>query len=417
LVITNAYLTERSKQMENRFSTGALLSALILAGIVCLWIIAKGGTTQTESLLLGLVLTILSILGSWIASRFYAERSFNKNLRIFALKASEKVTNLSNELDRLSAFLQQELEAGDYESHSQVLLAKNSRIEAAVHIINTLKSVNDRSLSDWQGVIGDELMQQRRAQEEREEELKELIDRLESLSSGDADQETAEEDENTAILRTEIASLKGDVRVLASQVSGIPIRRPKALQARQDIDGKCPKCFHPIQYRQRPKSNSFKSVICVNCGANLYSHYSEEGFVLSSRSPVPEEVICPNCLQSLMVNLDPMPGSKLEWDCESCGVPVRAFRTAKRINMKKVDVANAATSEEPELDERIIERVRESMPPQPWPTGAAKQVASELGLSTKIVSGAIHKLVDCGVFKLQVDGQLYAREPLVDQSS
>jgi hypothetical protein len=131
--------------MESRWSTGALLAALILGILLCLGIIARGGTTQTESLLLTVVLTILSIVGSWIASSFYSERSFNKNLRVFALKASEKVTNLSNELDRLSAFLQQELEADDYHSPNDALLGKNSRIEAAVHIINTLKSVNDGS--------------------------------------------------------------------------------------------------------------------------------------------------------------------------------------------------------------------------------------------------------------------------------
>lgn len=169
--------------MNSRWSTIILLLGMIVGVFICIWIIAKGGTTSSEGLLLSVVLTILSIIGSWIASRFYAEESFNKNLRIFALKAAEKVTNLSNELDRLSVFLQQELKSTEYESPSQSLLAKDLRIEGAVHILHTLKSVNDKSLSDWQGVIGEEIIAQREEQEEREEYLRELLARFESIDT------------------------------------------------------------------------------------------------------------------------------------------------------------------------------------------------------------------------------------------
>jgi hypothetical protein len=39
----------------------------------------------------------------------------------------------------------------------EALQAREERIESAIHLIRTLKSVNDTSLSDWEGVIGDEL--------------------------------------------------------------------------------------------------------------------------------------------------------------------------------------------------------------------------------------------------------------------
>jgi hypothetical protein len=131
-----------------------MLIVAMLVGIgVCLWRITAAAPTPNEALLLSLFLTLLSILGSWIVSRYYSESSFNKSLRIFALKAAEKVTNLSNELDRLSAFVQQELKDNEYESPAEALLAKSIRFEGVIHIINTLKSVNDRSLSDWQGSL------------------------------------------------------------------------------------------------------------------------------------------------------------------------------------------------------------------------------------------------------------------------
>ncbi|MEK6333813.1 MAG: hypothetical protein AABM67_02630 [Acidobacteriota bacterium] len=405
--------------MESRWSTGALLAALILGILLCLWMIARGGTTTTESLLVTVVLTILSILGSWIASGFYSERSFNKNLRVFALKASEKVTNLSNELDRLSAFLQQELEADDYHSPNEALLAKNSRIEAAVHVINTLKSVNDGSRSDWQGVIGDEIIRQREEQEEREEELKELIERVESLSVSDVETESEEAHEDAATLRAEVDSMKADLRVLASQVSGVPIRRPKPLQTRQDVESNCPQCSHKVQYRQRPKPTSFKGLSCQNCGARLYSQHTDQGFVLKVRLPIPEVLTCPTCAHTVSVTMDPMPGSKIESTCEVCRSRFRAYRAANKITIKSLDTPHTkpetATSEDTLLDEGIIERIRRSMPPQPWPHGAARQVASKLQLEPKLVSEAIEQLIEREVFKLQINGLLYTKDKSVSK--
>ena len=97
------------------------------------------------------------------------------NLRTYALKAAEKVTNLSNELSRLSAYLQQELDYTDYRNTEEELQAKEERLESAIRLLSTLKSVNDTSLSDWQGVIGDELAEQREQIHEREQELRETL--------------------------------------------------------------------------------------------------------------------------------------------------------------------------------------------------------------------------------------------------
>jgi hypothetical protein len=105
----------------------------MLGVIICLVVIVAAQLNPRESLLLSLVLTIVSMLGSWLASRFYAEISFNENLRTFALKASEKVDNLSKELDRLALYLQQELDDDDYKNAVENLMAKEYRIEAAIH--------------------------------------------------------------------------------------------------------------------------------------------------------------------------------------------------------------------------------------------------------------------------------------------
>lgn len=220
---TFRHLDEVSMETKNGWITGALIVVLVVGIVACLWRITQSAPTQNEALLLSLFLTLLSIIASWVVSRYYSESSYNKSLRIFALKAAEKVTNLSNELDRLIVFIQEELKDEEYDSHAEALLAKNLRFEGAIHIINTLKSVNDRSLSDWQGVIGEEISAQREVQVEREETLRELLERLDSLQHATLDSTQSHHDEEREHLFSEVASIRNELRFLASRVSGVPV--------------------------------------------------------------------------------------------------------------------------------------------------------------------------------------------------
>jgi len=170
-----------------------ILFLSFVAGIVvCIYIINQGKMTDRESAMLGVLVTILSVLASWIITEMYGtaqykeaiqdvREEYRNNLRTYALNAADKVNNLSNELNKLSNYLEEELVYTDYRSTDEELLAKEERIQSAIHLIRTLKSVNDTALRDWEGVIGEELDQRREEQEEKEEDLKELVARVESL--------------------------------------------------------------------------------------------------------------------------------------------------------------------------------------------------------------------------------------------
>src|SRR3989338_2281542 len=213
---------------ENLWITGVVVVLILAVVVICLWRITSSAPTANEVLLLGVLLTISSMAASWIASRYYSEVSFNKNLRVFALKAAEKVTNLSNQLDRLILFLQQDAREGEFDTLGEALLAKNLRIESAIHAVSTLKSMNDTSLSDWQGVIGEELTAQREVQEEREEVLLDLVERLESLATNQsATLPSRKEDSGNDDIREQIDSLRNEVHILGAQVTGVPITRRK----------------------------------------------------------------------------------------------------------------------------------------------------------------------------------------------
>ncbi len=391
--------------MGDQWFNRALLISLAVGIIVCLIAIALRSWTATESLLLSMLLTVLSILASWLASRYYSEVSFNDRLRVFALKAAEKVNNLSNELDRLSVFLEQELKADDYPSNEQAMLARAIRIESAIHIIHTLKSVNDRSLSDWQGVIGDEINAQREEREELEEDLRELVDRVESLDSAHLEDLVSTQGENTAALQAEVEAIKGELRLLVSQVSGVPVRRAKVPATnRHTIELRCPKCEGAVRYRQRPKVGTSKAVRCSSCGVGLVSSFDGESFSLQVRRSVAERVNCPACTCDFVTDVDIMPGTASEATCPSCGVRVRVLRTQTGVSTKP---GSAPLTDSAILNEEFIVRVKDLMPAQPWPKGITKTVAAGLGVPVGQVSRAIEELQRRGVFQVQFDGQLY----------
>ena len=59
------------------------------------------------------------------------------------------------------------------------------------------------------------------------------------------------------------------------------------------------------------------------------------------------------------------------------------------------------------LTDEIIKKVKDSLPPQPWPKGVSKSVADKLELPHELVSEAIQKLIRKGTFYAQIDGRLY----------
>lgn len=58
------------------------------------------------------------------------------------------------------------------------------------------------------------------------------------------------------------------------------------------------------------------------------------------------------------------------------------------------------------LSEEIIERVKNALPPQPWPKDTHKSVIAELGITSSQYKRAIVELTKQGVVKQQIDGVL-----------
>lgn len=387
-----------------------IVVAFILGIGFCIYLMLGGSLSEKETALLSIVLTIFSILATWIVTHMYTQSQHKKaiqtvqevhraNLRTYALKAAEKVNNLSNQLGLLAAYLQESVDETDSERVQEDLMVKQERIGSAIRMIGTLKSVNDTALSDWEDVIGDELDEQREKQTERQEEVKELIDRLESLSESQLDTQQYAQD-STQVLAKEIESLRKDLRSIAISwgLSPVPLVKSSEKKTRVNVESRCPSCEESITYTQKQKPTSIKTIKCKSCGMKLISRYSaEKRFVLEPHQNVMERIVCPSCKNECEVLLDTLPNSSAVVNCENCHATLTIIRSMQGINIKT----------DHSLTEDIIELVKNNLPPQPWPKGINKSIADKLGLPNKLVAEATQTLIARGVFNLQFGGRLY----------
>jgi hypothetical protein len=253
-------------------------------------------------------------------------------------------------------------------------------------------------------VIGDELTAKLEDQEHREETLRELLERFESVqSTRPAFREPARDDEQTTKLRSEVDSIRDDLRVLVNQVGGLPVRSHRMKTGKVSIQKSCPLCSEMLTYTQKQKPTSVKSLMCTNCRASLYSQQINGEFVMKQRVPVIEVIECPVCTSKIEFKLDPVPGAVGDVECNSCKTPIRAIRRANGMKVKAMEGQVAPSKV-------VEERIKQVMGPQPWPAGRARVVAEQLGLSRQTVSSVIRRLIDQGIFKVQIDGKLYSTD-------
>jgi len=379
----------------------------LVAGIgICFWQLASGDLTTRETMFFSSALAILSIAASWFISKHYSEQSYTKNLQMFRRKASEKVNNLSNELNKLTAFLQQELEPDEDVPSAEALLSKRMRIEAAIHMVGTLKSINEGSLSDWQAVIGAELVEQKEKQEEKEETLRDILEMMKTLPANAPAVDRVEPGEDEPKLQNQIDSIRSEMRVLATQVSGVPIKNPGPNKRKERIENKCPRCEKLLVYSQKTKANSTKALSCPHCGISLVSRESKGTFELLERAPIEEKLECFNCKSPISFPLDPLIGSTAEFDCTNCRARFRATRQATRIRIRHLNKSSGIAAAN-QFSGELLSRIKEAMGKQPWPTGRARQVSSQLNISLATISQALQILIARGDFLLQHDGKLY----------
>lgn len=387
-------------------------AVLIVFVCVIFVILGLSKLSSTEVVLLGVIQTIFSLAAGWLITHAYAKKSefsavrdveeaHQKNLRIFALKAAEKVENLSRELGRLAIYLSQELEEDEYESSDAELLAKEERIESAIHLLNTLKSVNDTSLSDWRGVIGDEIDEIRFRADQREETLEKLVDKIQSIQEDEEVKEVNAEASKTLV--REINKLRRDLNFVAGGVVGNlwTARRSVPSSGRQAFHGDCPNCGNAVVVKQKGRLGNRKGVICTECSSRLVAEVvGSDSIDLYLRRELQEEFACQACGQPQKIMLDELPGASGSRTCSNCSTINMLTRSVTGL------VVRGSSSKGQFLTEEILNRVAKALPEQPWPKGIHGVVAHSLNLDVSLVRKAISQLILSGVCKDQFQGVL-----------
>ncbi len=397
-----------------------ILAVFTLGMLYLLYIIGRQPLTNNEVTLYTVLLTIISIIATWIASYYYSESTYKTavdevdkdhqtKLKTYALKAAEKVNNLSSELNKLSLYLQEELES-EYDNLQQENYSREERIKSAIHIVGTLKSVNDTALSDWKGVIGDELEEQEEEKKEREDALLEIIERYESLLNdlkNDVSHSGNSEYENE--LRQEITSVKKNLAMVINNLSGTITVRPKLIsKTKEEVSHTCPTCTVPLNYRQRPKKNSIKFVVCKNCNTKLLSRWiPDKGFMLEIENNIDEKIECPSCKTEIIFNLSSFPNKSESINCNNCNNLITVTRRINDILIKSQKPSLLKQQISEDVDELFIETVKQKLPAQPWPQGIHKTIADELNISSTKVHSAINELMKRGDFHFQLNGKIY----------
>lgn len=412
----------------NNFIKGLIIVLFIIGILLCIFFIASGDLTGREASLISIIVSIFSILATWIIAHLYSGSQHKKaieevqefhrtNLQTYARKAAEKCNNLSNELNRLSAYIYAELDRSDIENVNELILSREERMSSTIHIVNTLKSVNDTALSDWEGVIGEFLDKQREEKEEQEEEIRDLIERLQDLSEIQYDS-SRESHGHTEMLKQELNALRKEMRIIISNlgISKVQLRKPKR-KTKEDISTPCIACKNLLAYQQRPKLNGYKSMKCPSCNAQLISFYNQQqGFYLEHRTDLTESITCPECETTCMCSLNNLPTSAIDLTCDNCKSDLRISRTIKKVNVKRKKVTTAKKVSA-KVKDKDLQTVKTLLPKQPWQKGVHKMVAEKSGLSNSTVHRAIQELIKKGVFKPQVDGKLFVPEITVSTDS
>ncbi len=412
--------------MKTSLTFTQIVIVIMALGIVgCLIYISTTELNNREAALVSIILTILSIVASYITSQYFAEKGHKEaleevkaqhieNLKTYAINAAEKVDNLSKELHRLTIFLEDDL-AKEYDEPLQGFRTRTDKIDSAIHIIQTLKSVNDTSLSDWRGVIPEELEEKDEEQFEREAELKQLIDRVEELSL----MESEGKKKGETIVEHEIDNLRQQLIEVSRRIDGVRIRPKKTSDkpVKENVGTPCPSCNHQISYRQRPMRNSCKPLTCQACGEKYTARwYADRGFILEPNVDKDENIVCPACDQAFPVKMPSLVYSMKQLACPRCNAIIKLTRNINDINAKKLSGPRPAIEHVEQLTEETIQKVQNAMPPQPWPKNTHRKVIEALGISKHVFDRSIQELIRRGVFHPQINGVIYyKKDTLVEQ--
>lgn len=378
--------------------TVVVVLALITGLSVCLYVSFTKTLSANECLMVGIMVSIFSILISWIVTHVYSQmnlesrteevrKQHEENIRTYAVKAAEKVFNLSGELNRLIENLKSVLEDYDEEEGIEVYnLVLRERIISTIYLVETLKSMNDTFLSDWKGVIGEQIQQQQNL----EKQIKEIAEEVERQKR------IKEQLESQFVSYTELEEIEHHIRdaekQLYQKVLQLPFRARPVIHKpkKQDILVECPACESNNLISIRPRAGARKAFQCKECEEHLKVIYETDTEFEIEKIPLNEfSEKCPLCRKEFRGCIPAYPGAMKNFVCPECACEILVTKKKDGVNVGR-------RQKQRDIPEKLLDRIYQELPPQPWDKDIHKVVAEKLGLSNSLVHRAIKSLLSQG---------------------
>lgn len=320
---------------------GIIVAILVIAGLSEL--------SSREYLFLSILLTVLAIAASWLGTSLGSRASseqmkqslrdeYSENLRTYALKAAEKVQNLSSEIERIIEHVQEPLSNGE---PGDIRLAQQ-KLKTIALMLETIKSVNNTALSDWRGIIKDELEKQ----EEVQNDIDNIYRKLEELEEIQFDSlAPVQLGEQLSIPGIDLEDIDRDIEVYASR-SPIPVRLPRKRRIETLVT--CPMCRRENSTKVNLRGGYKKVVKCQNCGLFFSVSVDPELNIKTEKIESKRESIkCMLCDGEITVAYPIWPGYSFQPQCPSCHSKIRAsidseasirFQQSEKITTRFLDI-------------------------------------------------------------------------------
>lgn len=229
-------------------------------------ILSKATLTDRESTLLTVLLTLFSVLASFVIARIYSRFTYSENLRDMGVQIARGIIVLERQTEILLSWVSGKRSTLDATSSPEVVDA------ALEHIQETLSSfldMNDAALSGIAGVIGDALAQYEGVMEHISEIRNQASEQTQKVEAELAVARSHDEIKRLTKLIDEI-SVDANKRIsVLARSSSLPIPEKPA---RSMFFASCPNCGNETLEEMVDRQGETKVLQCENCEEHFNAH-------------------------------------------------------------------------------------------------------------------------------------------------
>ena len=259
--------TTRTRQMTRLLSEWGFIALAAAMFGYAFYSIYQAELTPQETNLFAIVLTVASVLVSWLMTRMYSRYAADSNIRDNNVQVGNSVNNLKSQIRLLTRWIS---------SRRNFLSGKGESVEYDLsldHIEQTLISIDNQITTTLQSIgsiIGDS-----------DRQYGELIIQIQNVVK--EKQQTQEELDN-ALSPAAYAEYESKLAALEEKIVEYTDRLSSSEPPQYDrgeetsVSTTCPNCGHSKSTKMYNRAGETKMLACESCGALYNVHAAKTGF-------------------------------------------------------------------------------------------------------------------------------------------